>query len=517
MPDLIAGIDLGTTTSAIGYFSENEIQPIGSVRLVAGEFGRSWIYSALVLDVENGRWIVGTPARNMSLHPHRAPYYVVSAKRHLGIDRTLSLGEGGRRSDRAVVQGEEVELTPRYLLSIILTALKDRAEQQGPEFHMRDVVVAVPMVYMSDEASLTKEAVQLAGLEVLDLIQEPTAAALCFVHETPISLKEGEKILVFDLGGGTFDVTVFQLSRGGDELSLDVLATDGVRHLGGDDVDALLLEHLRGRGLRFKRRAPSYCERRLLQRIEETIKVPLSNAIDGEPPVYFDISDECADFDCEISRAEFLAALEASDVVAELRRVCERLRAQFATIERALLVGGSSSLPMCKPIIERVFPGITISTLPNAQEAVVRGAVYRAAQLKGRPTGNRRVTLRNSGVLSHDFGVIVKEEDGSESFIIIIPKNTPYPMPAAVRQSFPIVGDVSEPVVIECAQGDGAESFQRDASAHRVFASLNLGHMREGDEVTISYQANSFGEILFGASWPGGVQPPTPLRPLLGA
>src|SRR4051812_24282362 len=116
--ELIAGIDLGTSTSAIGYFSENRIKSYGEVRLVPGELGINWIYSAEVFDRTRSEWVVGLQARNMGLRPDRAPYCVVSAKRHLGIDRVMELGEGAERSSTITIDGTAVDLTPQYLLSI---------------------------------------------------------------------------------------------------------------------------------------------------------------------------------------------------------------------------------------------------------------------------------------------------------------------------------------------------------------------------------------------------------------
>jgi molecular chaperone DnaK len=210
---MIVGIDLGTSTSAIGYFSEVKGKPFGTVNLVQGGFGINWIPSAVLWDHVAGTWHVGPTARHMRMGPGRAPYYVVSAKRHLGITPNIPLNG----STTVIEDGREIEVTPQLLLSRVLRNLKDRTEELSPDFHLDKVVVAIPMVYMSHEASLTREAVEMAGLELLDFIQEPTAAALCYVHDNVDmnTLREGERILVFDLGGGTFDITVFQLVEGG--------------------------------------------------------------------------------------------------------------------------------------------------------------------------------------------------------------------------------------------------------------------------------------------------------------
>ena len=183
---------------------------------------------------------------------------------------------------------------------------------------------------------------------------------------------------------------------------------------------------------------------------------------------------------------------------------------KIGTVDRAMLVGGSSQLPICGPVIRDQFgDGVKINSTVNVQEAVVRGAVYRAAQLNGRPTGYRPITLRNSGVLSHDFGLLVGDS-GTEKFLRFISKKTPYPMHEPMTKKFRVGGDGG--IVVECAQGDAAIPFVRSDSPHQVFSSVDHGNLPPGTEITIHFQANHFGEILFSSDWEGGYSP-RPLRP----
>ena len=259
---MIVGIDLGTSTSAIGYFSEVRGFDHGHVKLVQCGHGLSWMPSSVLYNPAKQQWVVGSAAQNMRKIPDYAPYYVTSAKRHLGLSPALSL----KGSTTVVEDGRDIEVTPQLLLSKILSYLKQKTESLSPDHRLEEVVVAVPMVYMSHEASLTKEAVEMAGLKLRDFIQEPTAAALCYVHENEDmnTIEAGEKILVFDLGGGTFDITVFQLAgRHADVLELDVSATEGVRDLGGDDVDSLILDFLLANGLVLPKNAQPVSNRKL--------------------------------------------------------------------------------------------------------------------------------------------------------------------------------------------------------------------------------------------------------------
>jgi molecular chaperone DnaK len=513
---MIVGIDLGTSTSAIGYFSEVKGKPFGTVNLVQGGFGINWIPSAVLWDHVASTWHVGPTARHMRMGPGRAPYYVVSAKRHLGITPNIPLNG----STTVIEDGREIEVTPQLLLSRVLRNLKDRTEELSPDFHLDKVVVAIPMVYMSHEASLTREAVEMAGLELLDFIQEPTAAALCYVHDNVDmnTLREGERILVFDLGGGTFDITVFQLVEGdADELVLDVLATEGVRNLGGDDVDEVLVQFLQEQGMVLPATMPEAMRVALKDQVESAVKVPLSNAASATASTYFSFEQGPVNFQRDITFSEFRDVLARSAFAGQLRDACRRVAARVDRVDRVMMVGGSSQLPICREIIRDHFgDDVIINSTLNTQEAVVRGAVYRAAQLNGRPTGQRRVTLRNNGVLSHDFGVLAGEP-GKERFQSLIAKGTPYPMTEPKALTFDLQGDAGTPLVIACAQGDATVPFTPDSPAYQVLHSADLGLFDPGMRITIRFEANHFGEILFSSQWAGGRTDPVPLRPRFGA
>lgn len=507
MKDLIAGIDLGTSTSAIGYWSEVRGRP-SDVRLVQGDLGVNYIRSAVLFDPGNSTWLAGGAAFNARKRPHLAPYYVVSAKRHLGINDTIQLNG----SDTVTIGGSPVKLTPQLMLAKILEQLKRKAEELGEGFRLKKVVVAIPMVYMSHEASLTRQAVEMAGLELLDFIQEPTAAALCYVHEGAVvnHLKEGDRLLVFDLGGGTFDLTVFQLAeKSRDVLELDVLGTNGVRRLGGDDVDELLIGHFRGAGLVAPDPMPTVLHTSLAEEVELGVKIPLSNAYEESLPAFFAPTSVGGSFFTEMTRAEFTRLLEESEIARKLLTACEAIRDRHSPITWAMMVGGSSALPICKAILTRVFPEIKFAADVHTQEAVVRGTVYRAAQLAGATTGKQEIRLKNRGILSHDFGVVVGTGE-SERMHTLISKGTAYPMPAVTRLPFRVA---DSPLVVECVQGDESAPFTRDGSSHRVFAELNHGEVRIGSKIEITFKANEFGEIEFTSTWEGGKQGPFPLRP----
>jgi molecular chaperone DnaK (HSP70) len=307
---------------------------------------------------------------------------------------------------------------------------------------------------------------------------------------------------------------VFQLVEGdADELVLDVLVTEGVRNLGGDDVDEVIVRFLQAQGLELPATMPAAMRVALMDQVESAIKVPLSNAASPSASTYFSFEQGPVNFQRDVTFAEFRDALARSAFAGQLRDACRRVSARVDRVDRVMMVGGSSQLPICREIIRDHFgDDVIINATQNTQEAVVRGAVYRAAQLNGRPTGQRRVTLRNNGVLSHDFGVLAGEL-GRERFQSLIAKGTPYPMAEPKSLTFELEGEAGTALVIECAQGDASVPFTRDSPAYQVLHSADVGLFDPGMRITIRFQANHFGEILFSAQWPGGRTEPVPLRP----
>src|SRR6266853_400532 len=211
MPELIVGIDLGTTNSEIAIV-EN-----GQPRVLAEDSDP--ILPSVVGLAEDGRLLVGTAARNQwVLAPERT---VKSIKRKMGQDVTVRLGDQDYR--------------PREISAMILRALRDRAcAQLGSQ--VNKAVITVPAYFNDAQRQATREAGELAGLEVVRILNEPTAASLTYDP----SQTELRRMLVYDLGGGTFDVSIVQAQEG----VIEVLASHGDTQLGGDDFDDLLLNLL---------------------------------------------------------------------------------------------------------------------------------------------------------------------------------------------------------------------------------------------------------------------------------
>src|ERR1700756_1763225 len=212
MSETVVGIDLGTTNSEIAVYRDGrpEVQADGSGRLI--------LPSVVGLD-QDGSLLVGEAARNQYiLHPERT---VRSIKRLMGSDRKVSLGDRN--------------YTPQDVSAMILRRLREIAEERlgAP---VRKAVITVPAFFSDAQRQATREAGEIAGFEVARIVNEPTAAAL--VYEA--AQQQGKRVLVYDLGGGTFDVSVVRIEEG----VVEVIASHGNNHLGGDDFDHKIVEHL---------------------------------------------------------------------------------------------------------------------------------------------------------------------------------------------------------------------------------------------------------------------------------
>ena len=315
----IIGIDLGTTNSEVAIISGGRPQ-------VVREGDEAILPSCVGLD-EAGNVIVGRQARNQAAAaPERT---VLSVKRLMGTGTRVRMGED--------------EYTPQEISAFILKALKERAERAlGRE--VRKAVITVPAYFTDAQRQATREAGEIAGLTVVRIINEPTAAALSYE-----SRGEGHRrILVYDLGGGTFDVSVVGIEEG----VVEVLATTGDNRLGGDDFDALVVERFDAH-IETEMGIEGAREDRLLQarlaRAAERAKMELSDQpyVRVEEDHVASVDGEARHLSCELARADF-----ESDVEELLARTMQAVTTALndadvrpSQLDRILMVGGSTRIP----------------------------------------------------------------------------------------------------------------------------------------------------------------------------
>ncbi len=430
MTDEIVGIDLGTTNSELALYRH------GRSEILADEQGRKILPSVVGL-TETGEILVGEEARNqLLLYPDRT---VRSIKRRMGHAETVRMA--GK------------EYTPQEISAIILKRLKEIAEARLGHA-VRKAVITVPAYFSDTQRQATREAGEIAGLEVMRIINEPTAAAL--VYEA--GQHEGKRILVYDLGGGTFDVSVVRIEEG----VVEVISSHGNNHLGGDDFDqkfvAHILEHLKlgqavdvsdqPRAMARIFRAAEAAKRHLSDHPFARIEEEYLTEVEGKP----------VHLSMELARDEYEAMI-APYVQETLQAVHTALRSAELTasqVEKILLVGGATRTPMIRRRLAEVF-GHEPRGEVDADLCVALGAAIQGAAIAG-----AEVSAVLVDVTPYTFGTsALGELDGEYypyRYVPIIPRNTPIP----VRKSevFYTVADNQTDVDVRIFQGENADALQ---------------------------------------------------------
>jgi molecular chaperone DnaK len=375
----IIGIDLGTTFSAVSIVRDGhpEILPKGSERIIPSIVGLA----------PDGERLVGTPARNQALlHPENT---IRSIKRKMGTDETVLLG--GR------------PCSPTEISALILKEMKHIAEADLGEPVDR-AVITVPAFFTDAARQATQEAGELAGFTVERIINEPTAAALAYGLDR---VEDNQLVAVYDLGGGTFDVSIIELNQG----VIEVRASHGDTRLGGDDFDALLTGWLVERFVQTHgaQADPTGDPRAMarLARTAEAAKIALSVQpfVRAREEYLLERAGKPLHLDQEVSRPEFealiLPLLERS--LACFDQALADAQLQASDLDRILLVGGSTRIPLVWELLAQ-HTGLEPMTELNPDEAVALGAGVQAAIIDGEPIEAVLVDLT-----PHSVGIEVAE------------------------------------------------------------------------------------------------------------
>jgi molecular chaperone DnaK len=430
MMDDIVGIDLGTTNSEIALYRG------GRPEILADEQGRK-ILPSVVGVTEAGELLVGEEARNqLLLYPDRT---VRSIKRRMGQAETVRMAGH--------------DYTPQEISAIILKRLKEIGERRLGRPVVK-AVITVPAYFSDTQRQATREAGEIAGLEVVRIINEPTAAAL--VYEA--GQHQGKRILVYDLGGGTFDVSVVRIEEG----VVEVISSHGNNHLGGDDFDqkivAHVLDHLRlkqgvdvsdkpramARILRAAEAAKKHLSDHPYARIEEEYLTEV-----GAKPVHLSL---------ELVRDKYEQMI-APFVEETLQAIHSALRAADLTatqVDEILLVGGATRTPMIRRRLLEIF-GLEPRGEVDADLCVAMGAAIQGAAI-----GGAEVSAVLVDVTPYTFGTSALGELDGElypyQYVPIIARNTPIP----VRKSevFYTVMDDQTVVDVRIYQGENEDALE---------------------------------------------------------
>ncbi|CAF2153775.1 unnamed protein product [Rotaria magnacalcarata] len=375
------GIDLGTTYSCVGVFQH------GKVEIIANDQGDRTTPSYVAF-TDSERLIGGAAKNQVAMNPINT---IFDAKRLIGHkfeDSTVQsdmkhwpfkvINDSGKPKIQVQYRNETKLFTPEEISSMVLTKMKETAETYLGQ-KVLDAVVTVPAYFNDAQRQATKDAGTIAGLNVLRIINEPTAAAMAYGLDKKAS---GEKnVLIFDLGGGTFDVSVLIIDNG----VFEVKSTAGNTHLGGEDFDNRMVTHFiqefkrttkkdMSQNARVIRRLHTACERakRTLSALSQTT-------------IEIDSLHEGLDFYAIITRARFeeLCADLFRSTLEPVEQALRDAKMDKSNINEIVLVGGSTRIPKVKKLLQDFFHGKELNNSVNPDEAVAYGAAVQAAILKG--------------------------------------------------------------------------------------------------------------------------------------
>ena len=473
----VIGIDLGTTNSCVAVYEG------GEAKIIPNKEGKNTTPSVVAF-TDKGEVLVGDPAKRQAItNPNKT---ISSIKRIMGLMMNEENAKAAHdkvtynivnKDGMAAVDVAGKIYTPQEISAKILSKLKEDAEAYLGST-VTDAVITVPAYFNDAQRKATKDAGTIAGLNVLRIINEPTASALAYGLES----KGDENVLVYDLGGGTFDVTVLEISEG----TFEVLSTDGNAFLCGDDFDNKIVDYLSSEfksshGVELKN------DKMALQRLKdaaENAKKELSSSTETEINLPFITMTEAGPqhLVIKLTRAKFESMIEklVEETIAHIKTAMKESGLSNSDIKEIIMVGGSIRVPLAQKMVSDYFGGKNLNKSVNPDEVVAAGAAIQGGVLRG---DVKDVLLLDVTPLSLGIetlgGVATK----------IIEKGTTIPVKKS--QIFSTAEDNQPAVSISVVQGE--REFARDNKSLGLFELGNIAAAPRGVpqiEVTFDIDAN---------------------------
>lgn len=494
-PMTAIGIDLGTTYSCVGVFKNDQVE------IIANDQGNRTTPSYVAFtDTER---LVGDAAKNqVAMNPVNT---IFDAKRMIGrkyddLDLQSDMKHwpfhvtvsNGKPVVSVEYQREERTFFPEEISAMVLVKMKETAEAYLGE-PVTNAVITVPAYFNDSQRQATKDAGEIAGLTVLRIINEPTAAAIAYGMDKTNATKE-KSVLIFDLGGGTFDVTLLTIDGG----IFEVKATAGDTHLGGEDFDNRLVDYF---ATEFKTRCGKDCRAnpRAVRRLRtacERLKRTLSSSTSAN--IEIDALFEGCDFFSKLTRARFeeMCKDQFERCLDPVRKVLADAKVSPNEVDDIVLVGGSSRIPRVQQLVQQFFNGKELNRSINPDEAVAYGAAVQAHILSnGKSAKTEGLLLIDVTPLS--LGV----ETAGGVMSVLIPRNTPMP----VKQSKTFSNNADNQRSVEIKVYEGERPLVSQCQCLGTFTLTDIPPMPRGKvRIAVSFDVNTDGILVVSAEEESG-------------
>lgn len=492
----IIGIDLGTTNSCVAVVNDGKpfiINDIGGKNTIPSivSFSKSKesdaiekscgnsAYQQLIINAENTVYCV----KRLIGHSYNSP--VVKQ-----LSATLSYSIVPNPNNEGIeifIPAASKNYTPEEISSYILTELRAIAERHLGE-SVSKAVITVPAYFNNKQRQATRDAALIAGMDVVRIINEPTAAAIAYGYYQGANM---DKLLaVFDFGGGTFDITIMEVSQG----AFNVIATAGNTFLGGEDITNAIFEHFLSE-LSENYNLDEISDSLILQRLRdyaESAKKSLTvqQRVDVEIPYLREIAGNFIHFKSSLTREQLeeLALPFVRKSLDTFRKTLAEVHLEPDNLDGIILIGGQTRMPLIQRELERLFPEAPILKNINPDETVAIGAAIQASLLDEDSTNGIQTDMLLLDVTPHNLGIAV----GEDMFYTLIPKNST--VPTSVDDIFITSRDDQDRVKILLLQGDSSYASQNEILGE--FELCDLRKAPRGDvKIKITYEIDINGIV----------------------